>query len=150
MDYPNLDKYLNSRYLRVVLQSKELAQLGDFLTNFIYSTVRVAIKGVYGGVHVWDSSLRDAMVQADLRNVLGKRTKPDKVADAGEALIAYSYYTGLMNMDEYLEFISLRMDVERLNGRIMEKEMCAEIFAALFQHINELANNEARFLPENN
>ncbi len=147
---PYIQDVLKSKLLRVVLQSKDLAQLGDFLVNFIYSTVRIAFRGKHGGVHVWDSCLRDAMEIANLRSVLGKRTKPDKVADAGEALVAYAYYTELMTLDEMIEFVEEILDYNRLSNRIEEKEMCTEVFATLFTKIYLLANKQSRFIHENN
>ncbi|MCY3411299.1 MAG: hypothetical protein INQ03_06640 [Candidatus Heimdallarchaeota archaeon] len=136
---------LSSRHLRVVLQSRDLAQLGDFLINFIYSTVRVGIKGVSGGVHVWDYSLRLAMEETGLRSHLGQRTKPDKVSDAAEALIAYAFYTDLIALENMMVIIGDKLDITQLDGRKQEKYACSVAISHLLRAITAKATQEDRF-----
>lgn len=145
MELEMIDSFLKSNSLRHVLSSKELAQLGDFLVNFIYTAVRIGLKGVSGSIHVWDYSLKTAMELANLRKDLAKKMKPDRVADAAEALIAYSYLTKLMDLPEMIEFLSRRLNAEDFEIDKMEKEACAVAFSELFEQIMYLAHQENRF-----
>lgn len=134
-DIPHIQGLLQSRSLRAVLESKDLAQLGDFLTNFIYTTVRIGSKGTHGSKHVWDSSLRDAMEQAGLREKLGKRTKPGRVADAAEAIIAFAYFQDVMSLEDMIIFLSRRLNAEDFELRKVEKDACATAFGELLARL---------------
>lgn len=142
---PKLDKILASKDLRQILQFKDLAQLGDFLANFIYSSAKIGVKGLSGGVHVWDSSLKYAMEGANLRQFLGKRTKPDKVADAGEAFIAYAYFTGLLSIPDMIKLIADNLKDSWMKKREEEKEACADAFTVLLKKIHTLSVKNDRF-----
>ncbi|MHA2502324.1 MAG: ribonuclease III family protein [Candidatus Kariarchaeaceae archaeon] len=128
---PSLSGILSTRSLRAILESKDLAQLGDFLTNFIYTSVRIGVKGATGSIHVWDGSLRDAMEQSSLRGKLGKKARPGRVADAAEAIIAYCYLHKLVSLDEMVEFLAQRLNAEDFEVRRMEKLACGTAFGEL-------------------
>ncbi len=145
MKIVGIEQILNSKSLRSILESKDLAHLGDFLVNFIYTSVRIGYLKVSGSIHVWDICLRTAMELANLRNVLGKKTKPDKVADAAEALVAYAYFTELMGLDEMVELLAQYMQIDHIKSKIREKEACTEAFSKLFIKIIELASRDKRF-----
>ncbi|MHA2031677.1 MAG: ribonuclease III family protein [Candidatus Kariarchaeaceae archaeon] len=130
---------LENKSFRNILKSKNLAQLGDFLANFIYTSVKIGLYGIEGSVHVWDNSLTKAMELADLRKELGKKTKPDKVADAGEALIAYAYFNGLLTIDEMVNILDSKLDEQSFKSEKIEKEQCALAFSNLFRKIFQLA-----------
>ena len=135
MILPGLNRILETSRLRSILQSKELAQLGDFLANFIYSTARIGIFERKSSVHVWDKRLKMAMDQANLRKVLGKRTKPDKVADGAEALIAYAYYNRLLQLEEMI--IIMRDELEKYSEeeKKSEKVICGMVFTTILLEI---------------
>lgn len=137
---PAIEGLLNVSSLRAILESKDLAQLGDFLVNFVYSTVKIGIKGSSGSTHVWDSSLRDAMEQSNLRQKLGKRTKPGRVADAAEAFIAYSYFQGIMSLDEMVEYLSRRLIPDDFEYTKLERAASATAFGELLSRLLYLVN----------
>ncbi len=139
MDLVGLKEILESKSLRNILKSKKLAQLGDFLANFVYTSVKIGLYGIEGSVHVWDNSLTKAMEIADLRKELGKKTKPDKVADAGEALIGYAYFTELLTLEKMIEILDAKLNEQSFVNEKTEKMACAVAFAFLFDKIIELA-----------
>ena len=122
-----------------------MAQLGDFLANFIYTAVRMGKNGVIGSVHVWDYSLRNAMELADLRSQLGKKMKPDRVADAAEAFIAYAYLTDLLDLPQMIEYLSNYLSETDFEVTKREKEACAKAFSELLLYIMSLAEKDNRF-----
>lgn len=134
-----LKEELENKSLRNILKSKNLAQLGDFLANFIYTSVKIGLYGITGSVHVWDNSLTKAMEIADLRKELGKKTKPDKVADAGEALIGYAYFNELLTLNQMIEILDRKLNEQSFANEKIEKEACGVAFALLFNKIIELA-----------
>lgn len=138
MKLPKLDAIMDSGSLRAILESKDLAQLGDFLVNFVYSSVKIGIKGIAGSSHVWDSSLRDAMELARMRDYLGKKTKPGRVADAAEAFIGFCYFREVMNLEGMVEFMSQRLNAEDFEIPKIEKQACATAFSELLQHLLQL------------
>ncbi|MCE7736620.1 MAG: hypothetical protein GPJ54_17185, partial [Candidatus Heimdallarchaeota archaeon] len=88
---------------------------------------------------VWDNSLTKAMEIADLRKELGKKTKPDKVADAGEALVGYAYFNELLTLDQMIEILDTKLNEQSFVNEKTEKEACGVAFALLFSKIIELA-----------
>ena len=141
-ELPELHGLLVSGSLRAILESKDLAQLGDFLVNFIYSTVKIGIKGNSGSIHVWDSSLRDAMEFAHLRDKLGKRTKPGRVADGAEAFIAFAYFQGVISLQEMIDYLANRLTTEDFRINKIEKQACATAFGELLSHISYLVKKK--------
>ena len=61
MKLPALKPILSTNSLRSILESKDLAHLGDFLVNFIYTSVRIGHLKQKGSIHVWDNCLKEAM-----------------------------------------------------------------------------------------
>ena len=135
---------LHSSSLPIILKSKNLAQLGDFLANFIYSSARMQL-GHSGSVHVWDYSLRVAMDPAGLREQMSKRTKPDRVSDAAEALIAFAYFKKLLRVDEMITFLTHELNEINFNKRSGEKEECARVFSLLLSKIVSLGYEKNYF-----
>ncbi len=103
---PHLSGILNSTSIKEVVKSTELAQIGDFLTNFIYTTMRIGIKGKKGSIHVWDRSLANAAKDAGLVKYFPNRFKRDKMADGVEALIAYAYFNSVISLSEMIDILS--------------------------------------------
>lgn len=145
MNYKALDPILATKKIRIILQSKELARLGDFLVNYTYSAVRIGKYGLAASIHVWDKCLTKAMELANLRSHLGKKTKPGRVADAGEAFVAYAYLTKLMSLEDMISIIDENLNETHFNSNVQEKEDCAIAFAKLFENIFELSGQDNRF-----
>ena len=145
MKYEALEPILATKKIRIILQSKEQARLGDFLVNYTYSAVRIGKYGLAASIHVWDKCLTKAMELANLRTYLGKKTKPDRVADAGEAFVAYAYLTNLMTLEEMILIIDENMSETNFSSKVQEKEDCAIAFSKLFEKIFELSDQNNRF-----
>ena len=143
---------LEDKSLRNILKSKNLAQLGDFLVNFIYTSVKIGLYGIEGSIHVWDKSLTKAMELSNLRRELGKKTKPDKVADAGEALVAYAYFNELLQLKEMIDILNSKLDEQSFKNDKFEKEQCSIAFSTLFSKIIEIAleKKKIRMLENSN
>lgn len=141
----NIPSIIYSRNLRKILLSKELAHLGDFLVNFVYTSVKIINFSIPGSVHVWDYCLKNAIDKAELRIHLGKKTKPDKVADAAEALVAFAYYTKLLSLDDMIEIITEILIAEDFKSEKSEKEACTEAFGVLLKEIFDLALRSEQF-----
>ncbi len=139
MPLVGIKSILQDKVLRNILKSKDLAQLGDFLVNFIYTSVKIGLYGIEGSIHVWDKSLTKAMEIANIRKELGKKTKPDKVADAGEALVAYAYFNELLSIKQMIEILDSKLNEQSFKIDRFEKEQCAIAFSALFTKIIEIA-----------
>ena len=150
MSLVGIKSILNDKSLRNILTSKDLAQLGDFLVNFLYTYVKIGLYGIEGSVHVWDKSLTKAMEQADLRIQLGKKTKPDKVADAGEALVAYAYFNELLSINQMIEILDSKLDEQSFKNDKFEREQCSEAFSILFTKIIEVALDKKKIKMINN
>lgn len=139
-----IQSILKDKSLRNILKSKNLAQLGDFLVNFLYTSVKIGLYGIEGSIHVWDKSLTKAMDISNLRKELGKKTKPDKVADAGEALVAYAYFNELLSINEMIEILNTNLDEQSFKTEKFEKEQCSYAFSELFKEIIEIALNKMK------
>ena len=142
MELKALDPILHASTLRDILESKKLAQLGDFLANFVYSSVTIGNFDINGSVHVWDRSLKEAMEKANLRVEMGKKVKPDKVADAAEALIAFAYFRNLVSLEEMTAMIHESLSTSDLSSPRKEKVACADAFCVVLEKIIIQAENE--------
>lgn len=132
---PHLQPILSSRNLRDVVKSTDLAQIGDFLTNFIYTTMRIGIKGKGGSVHVWDRALTNAARDTGLIAYFPNRFKRDKIADGVEALIAYAYFNSIVPLSEMIDILSSWIGDDDLKDRKIEVLACQTAFEQLIKTI---------------
>lgn len=132
---PHLQKIVNSKKIRSVVKSQDLAQLGDFLINFVYTSMRIGYKQQRGSIHVWDSSLGEAVREVGLRPYYPNKTKTAKLADGAEALIAYAYYNEIMTLEEMIELLNQWMSEDDFTDPSIEKLASA---AALEQLLKTL------------
>jgi len=93
--------------LRDVMMDHKLASLGDTYVNFMFSLSLSESLGEPMGRKVSGYTLSSALKRADLRRLLPARMDRHMQADAAEALIVYSWITGL---------VSLKQGVETLMG----------------------------------
>jgi hypothetical protein len=132
---PHLEEILNQKNLRKVVTSHDLAQIGDLLTNFIYTTMRIGKKGKSGLIHVWDNSLAEAIRSSGLREYFPNKAKSPALADGGEALIAYLYFNRIFTLDELIDILDKWISESDLTDKSIEKVACASAFEQLFIHI---------------
>lgn len=79
------------------------------------------------------------MDKARLRSLIGKKTKPDRVADAAEAFIAYGYYNQYMTLDEMILIGRNNLKPTDFKSEKSEKEACGYFFGFLLEKIYMLA-----------
>ena len=86
--------------LKKILADKGLARLGDAYVNFIYSLALTDIEGEPTGAKVSDRILAEAAKISGLKRLLPKRTRRNDVANAVEALLAYTWQNKLITAEE--------------------------------------------------
>ncbi len=132
---PHLKPILSSKKIREVVKSTDLAQIGDFLTNFVYTTMRIGIKGKGGSVHVWDRALSNAARETGLISYFPNRFKRDKIADGVEAIIAYAYFNSVISLSEMIDILSSWIGDDDLKDRKIEVLACQNAFEQLIRAI---------------
>ncbi len=83
-----------------VLIDSRLAQFGDSLLNFAYSTALTETTGRPTGTKVSDKILADAAGRAGLRKHLPSRVDRGDVANSLEALLAYVWLEKIISLEE--------------------------------------------------
>ena len=133
--YPGLKECLETREIRKIILSKNLSQLGDFLTNYVYSLMRIGVRGKNGAIHVWDKSLAFAAKNSELKQHFPSRTKTDGLADGVEALIAFVYLNGIMNLNEMVVTLEKGANDNDFINSVRERRACGEYFELLIREI---------------
>ncbi len=132
---PHLERILSSKSIREVVKSTDLAQIGDFLTNFVYTTMRIGIKGKGGSIHVWDRALTNAARDTGLIRYFPNRFKRDKIADGVEALIAFAYFNSIISLSEMIDILASWIGDDDLKDRKIEVLACQTAFEQLIRTI---------------
>jgi len=91
---------LDEEGLKRILTNTELAQFGDSLLNFAYSTALTQTGGRPRGTKVSDRILADAASRAGLRQRLPKRVDRGDVANSLEALLGHVWLKKLVSLEE--------------------------------------------------
>lgn len=91
--------------LKQAARDKDLAKLGDEIINFCFSLAKSAFHSKPTGDKVSAKILSEAMKITGLRTLAKLRAKAHDIADAGEALIAYAYLSGLITTEEITQKI---------------------------------------------
>ena len=92
-----------SRSLREIVLDKELAALGDALVNFAYSLARSLSEGRPRGGRLDNRLLSEAFRAAGLREEAPRRMSRHELADAAEALLAYGWLMGMVNLQDLVD-----------------------------------------------
>ena len=143
--YPYLSEELETRKIKKVILSKKLSQLGDFLTNYVYSLMKIGLKGERGAVHVWDKSLATAAKNSGLKKYFPSRIRTDGLADGVEALIAFIYLKGIMSLNEMVDILNQGVRNGDFVNSIKEKRACEKSFELL---INEIISRAREIFNE--
>ena len=96
--------------IRQIMQDKQLASLGDAFVNFIYSFALTQVNGRPQGTKVSDRDLSEAFRLADLRRYLGTRLSKKDLANASESLLAETYRTHMLTIEESVQIIACNPD----------------------------------------
>ena len=94
---------MNDENLLRILTNTRLAQFGDSLLNFAYSTALTETTGQPRGVKVPDKILADAAARAGLRKLLPRRVGRGDVANSLEALVGHVWLQKMMTLEEIVD-----------------------------------------------
>ena len=138
----------SKRYLKTIGTDKGLAKIGDGLVNLAYSVAKSIYltknnlnkKIIRTGKKVNRTILANALKNANLKKSAKTRADAHDLADTAEALIAYIWLTGNMNLDTIIKFISENLSGE-FHSRIQETTNATLAFTALLENIK-------KYLPE--
>ncbi len=134
-ELPELIGILKTKKIRKVLTSDNLAHLGDFLVNFIYTSMRIGYKSKKGSIHVWDKSLRAAAESAGILSYYPNRSKTGDVANGVEALVAFAYFKEVMSLSEMIDLLALWVSGDDFISTKIEKLACASAMEQLIHAI---------------
>jgi len=91
--------------VKTAARHKGLAKLGDEIVNMCYSVAFSLFKGAPTGDKVSAIVLSEALKQNSMRDLARSRAEQHDIADAAEALIAYAYLLGKLNVDDMINAI---------------------------------------------
>lgn len=91
--------------LSEILADKRLAKLGDAYVNLVYSLALSLRTGHATASRVKTEVLAGALRKSNLRGSLPRRTDKHSQADAVEALIAYSWLSESISLNEGVEIL---------------------------------------------
>lgn len=133
----------NIHSIEAAMRHKELAKLGDPLTNLIFSLALSIQMRQFEGKKVSGRILAAAIRGADLRHLAPSRLDAHDLGDCVEAMIAYGWIRGFFTIPEaanklYEQF--LRTGVGTKQSKAERLEAIAMGFSALLQLIWEKEN----------
>ncbi|MFX1474539.1 MAG: ribonuclease III family protein [Promethearchaeota archaeon] len=125
------------------MRRKDLAKLGDSLTNLLYSLAESLVTNRFSGGKVSGKTLAAALRLSNLRHLAPSRLDAHGLGDSVEALIAYNWIRGKLNILEAATLLAREIEQAAENmeiGQIQIKPVVAA-FAALLRdmHLKEQA-----------
>lgn len=93
----------NYENLTQILSDKKLAALGDAYINFVYSLALSKKTGTPCGKKVKGKALAEALRESGLRVFMPSRMDRHDLADAAEALLAYTWLRELSTFEKDVE-----------------------------------------------
>ena len=108
--------------LKLILQDKNLARLGDAYINFIFSLAITEVEYVPTVTKVSDRVLANAAKRSGLRGLLPNRVSRGSIANAVEAIIVYVWLKKLIILEEAVNILkaSLRDPSQAISNLIYE------------------------------
>lgn len=85
---------------------EDLAKLGDTLVNLIYSLARSMAQGEPDGAKASNKVLSESLRMAGLRNLAPSRIDRHRLGDITEAMIAFAWLQGRIEIEEAAEILS--------------------------------------------
>jgi hypothetical protein len=122
------------------LRHKELAKLGDPLTNLLFSMALTAHSKRFEGQKISGKILAAALRLADLRHIAPSRLDAHGLGDCVEAMIAYGWLRGFFNIPEAAKILQeqfLQRGVGTKQSKAELNESIAMGFSVLLQYIWE-------------
>jgi len=126
--------------LESALRNKELAKLGDPLTNLIFSLALSSHSKRFEGQKVSGKILAAALRLAELRHLAPSRLDAHGLGDCVEAMIAYGWLRGFLTIPEATQTLHeqfVRTGVGTTQSKAEHNEAIAMGFAVLLQQIWE-------------
>jgi hypothetical protein len=143
MDYEFLIKDIShNKSQKNIGTDKGLAKIGDGIVNFSYSVAKSIFltknnlnkRIIRTGSKVSKNILATALKNADLRTYAKTRADSHDLADTAEALIAYIWLGGKLNLHEIINILESNLE-GNLYNRTEEIKYATEAFTILFKNI---------------
>ncbi len=100
-----------------VFLDEDLAKLGDALVNLVYSLARSMAKDMPDGGRAPNEVLSNSLSEAGLRDLAPSRVDSHRLADIVEAIIAYAWLEGEMDIGEAAEILSESLSKSDFDNR---------------------------------
>lgn len=126
--------------LQAAMRHKGLAQLGDSLTNLLYSLAYSLHSNGFRGDKVAGKTLAAALRIAELRELAPSRLDAHGLGDCVEAMIAYGWIRGYFNIPDGAQVLRENFIQVDLEPGLRKAEMMERIsrgFALFLRHIWE-------------
>jgi hypothetical protein len=120
------------------MRNRELAKLGDPLTNLLFSLALSIQTRQFEGEKVSGKILATALRLAQLRHLAPSRLDAHGLGDCVEAMIAYGWLSGFFTIQEAATMVQeqfLRSGVGTKQSKTERIESLAMGFSVLLQHI---------------
>jgi hypothetical protein len=119
------------------VRRKDLARLGDSLTNLLYSLAESLVKSRFEGGKVSGKTLAAALRLSNLRHLAPSRLDAHGLGDSVEALIAYKWIKGNLNIPEAAAFLAREIKYATENKALGQAKVqpIVAAFAALIRDI---------------
>jgi len=91
--------------MKNIFLDKNYSKLGDSIVNVIGSIVKTKLYGTPTGIRVKDKVLSNALKIAGLRNIFPKRLSTGEQGDIVEAIIAYLWLYGKIDIDTAVKIV---------------------------------------------
>ena len=118
-----------------LIKDKYIAQLGDSLTNFIYSLAISVARDKCVGRRVPDSVLANAYHSSVLKTLISARGKKGKIGDVVEAVLLLSWLSEGFELEEMAEIIASHLEITKTSTRKDEFLAAAGAFQKLLDEI---------------
>ena len=96
---------------------ENLAKLGDALVNLIYSMAMSISKLEPDGAKVPNEVLSNSLSEAGFRHLAPSRVDSHRLADIVEAIVAYAWIKGEIDLDESADILSTSLSKRNLEKR---------------------------------
>ncbi|MFX0113554.1 MAG: ribonuclease III family protein [Candidatus Hodarchaeota archaeon] len=119
-------------------KDKQIAQLGDSLTNFIYSLAVSLAKGKCTGTRVPDTVLANAYHSSILKTIIPTKGKKGQVGDVVEAALLLSWLFGQFELEEMVTILVTHLKISKRPTRKEEFLAATTAFKTLLDEISPL------------
>lgn len=126
--------------IQAAMRNKDLARLGDPLTNLLFSLTQSLATDSFQGKKISGKTLALALRLAELRHLAPSRLDAHGLGDSVEAMIAYAWIRGLFTIPVAVTLLNEHLEKEGKETRTSKaakSRSIAQSFAALIRFIWE-------------